>query len=65
MHQFPLDKQVTIPVACAVIHNFIGMDPTYLAQNHVVGDEDDDDTSSEDNGDALSGDEADVGESSE
>ncbi|KAL5552924.1 hypothetical protein UlMin_040325 [Ulmus minor] len=26
MHQFPLDKQAMIPVACAVLHNFIRMD---------------------------------------
>ena len=41
------------------------MDPTNLAQDHVVGDEDDNDASSEDDGDALSSDEAVVGESSE
>ncbi|KAL5544267.1 hypothetical protein UlMin_008051 [Ulmus minor] len=28
MHQFPLDKQAMIPVTCAVLHNFIRMDPT-------------------------------------
>ncbi|KAL5576959.1 hypothetical protein UlMin_018658 [Ulmus minor] len=25
MHQFPLDKQAMIPIACAVVHNFIRM----------------------------------------
>ena len=65
MLHFPLDKQAMIPIACAVIHNFIRMDPINLAQDHVVGDEDDDDASSEDDGDASFGDEADVGESFE
>ena len=48
MHQFLLDKQAMILVACAVIHNFIRMDPTNLPQDHVIGEEDDDDASSED-----------------
>ena len=65
MPHFSLDKQAMIPIACAVLHNFIRMDLTSLAQDHVVGDEDDDDASLEDDGDASSGDEADVGESSE
>ena len=61
MHQFPLDKQEMIPIACAIVHNFIRMDSASIAQDHVVGDEDDDDASLEDDGDASSGDKADVG----
>ena len=53
-----------IPIACDVIHNFIRMDPASLAQDHVAGDEDDDDASSEDDGVALDATEVDVGESS-
>ena len=66
MHQFPLHKQAMIPVACAVLHNFIRMDPASVAQDHVSGDddEDDDDTSSEDDSDAAVLDGVDVGESS-
>lgn len=64
MHQFPLDKQAMIPIACAVVHNFIRMDLASLAQDHVTSDEDDDDASSEDDGDALDADGVDVGESS-
>ena len=64
MHQFLLDKQAMIPVACAVLHNFIRMDPASQAQDHVTGDEDDDDASSEDDGDALDVDGVDVGERS-
>ena len=64
MHQFPLDKQVMISIACAVIHNFIRMDPTSLAQDHVAGDEDDDNASLEDDGDASDADDVDAGESS-
>ena len=64
MHQFPLDKQVMIPVACAVLHNFIRMDPASVAQDHVAGNEDDDDASSEDDSVAAVPDGVDVGESS-
>ena len=53
-----------ILVVYAVVHNFIRMDPPSLAQDHVTGDEDDDDASSEDDGDALDADGVDVGESS-
>ncbi|KAL5574421.1 hypothetical protein UlMin_016120 [Ulmus minor] len=64
MHQFPLDKQAMIPVACAVLHNFIRMDPASVAQDHVSGDEDDDDASSEDDSVDADPDGVDVGESS-
>ena len=64
MHQFPLDKHAMIPIAYAVIHNFIRMDPASLAQDHIIGDEDDDDASLEDDGVALDADGVDVGESS-
>ena len=64
MPHFPLDKQAMIPIACAITHNFIRMDPTNLAQDHDVGYEDNDDASLEDDDDASSGNEADVGESS-
>ena len=64
MSYFPLDKQAMISIACAVIHNFIRMDPTNLVQDHDAGDEDDDDASSEDDSDASDGDVVDVGESS-
>ena len=53
-----------IHVACAVLHNFIRMDPTSLAQDHVTGDEDDVDASSEDDGVAVVPARVDVGESS-
>ena len=55
-----------IPVACAVLHNFIRMDPASVAQDHVSGDEDDDDddTSSEDDSVAAVPGGVDVGESS-
>ncbi|KAL5569766.1 hypothetical protein UlMin_026341 [Ulmus minor] len=33
MHQFPLDKHAMILVACAVLHNFIRMDPASVAQD--------------------------------
>ena len=65
MPNFPSNKQVMISIACAVVHNFIRIDPTNLVQDHDVGDEDDGDSSSEDDGDASSGDEDGVGESSE
>ncbi|KAL5554850.1 hypothetical protein UlMin_037086 [Ulmus minor] len=64
MHQFPLEKQAMIPVACAVLHNFIRMDPASVAQDHVSGDEDDDDASSEDDSVDTDPDGVDVGESS-
>ncbi|KAL5564093.1 hypothetical protein UlMin_027257 [Ulmus minor] len=64
MHQFPLDKQAMIPVACAVLHNFIRMDLASVAQDHIAGDEDDDDASSEDDDVAAVPDRVDVGESS-
>ena len=46
-----------IHIACTVVYNFIRMDTTNLAEDDDIGDKDD--------GDALLGDEADVGESSE
>ena len=64
MHQFPLDKQAMIPVACVVLHNFIRMDPASVAQDHVLGDEDDDDASLEDDSVAAVPNGVDVGESS-
>ena len=42
MPHFLLDKQAMIPIARVVIHNFIRMDSTNLAQEHDVGDKDDD-----------------------
>ena len=53
-----------IPVACTVLHNFIRMYPASLAQDHIVGDEDDDDASSEDDGVDAVPDGVDVGETS-
>ena len=64
MANFPLDKQVMIPITCAVIHNFIRMNPASLAHDHVTGDEDNDDASSEDDGVASDVARVDVGESS-
>ncbi len=64
MHQFPLDKQAMIPVACAVIHNFIRMDAACLGEDHVAGDEDDDDAASEDDVVGTDATGVDVGESS-
>ena len=64
MHQFPLDKQAMIPVACAVLHNFIRMDPASVAQDHIAGDEDDDDASLDDDGVSADPAGVDVGESS-
>ena len=52
MHQFLLDKQAMIPIACAVIHIFIRMDTTNLVEDDDIVDD-------------LLSDEADVGESSE
>ena len=53
MHQFLLDKQAIIPIACAVIHNFIRMDPARLVQDHVAGDEDSNDAPSKVDGELL------------
>ena len=48
MHQFLLDKQAMIPIMCAMIHNFIRMDPGSVARDHVTGATNDNGVSSDD-----------------